>query len=1730
MISATENKQSIDALTEKAWSINRSDPQKCKELSIHIMKEAEKISYSIGKTKAQAALGASLVWLSNYDEALTNLYQAREELKKVNDRKKEAEVVYHIFCSFYFLTDYDHAIEYAHQILELADENNDDTAKANAYNGIGTIYYTLGENKKSIESLSLGLIIAEKSTDKHLLARILDGLGTAYFQDGNLNEAIIYKEKSAIAARESGIKNVEAYAMNGLANIHFQLKKYDLAEQFYLQSIQLRKEVNFKPGVTESLASLGKLYLAVGKKEEAFSNLQEALTIAKEIDSKEFLYKIYESLSEYFAAQNKIEEFKKHYELFFQNKEKHTNEKHRQTLKSKEMKLKMTQVENEKELLEKKHKELENYSRDLELLSSIGRKITSQISVEKINTTVHEILQTMMDATGFGIGVVINDGKNLAFPGYIEEGVIFKNSLYDLSDENRMATFCYNHQKEIFIRDFALESQLYVKKNSAPVIGKSVQSLIYLPLLSENGKVGVITVQSFDKNAYTEYHLNLLRNLAVYCAIALENASSYEKLEEMVKERTKAVTYSYETTKQLNNLGQELTSLNKFEDIFQKLFKSVSQLMDAGCFGVRIYIPEKEIIEYRFEMEKGVMDKDVFTVPMSNDNNYSVWCVKNKESIFINDNILEHKKWVKEIHVVFGEMPHSLLFQPMMMGEKIIGVITVQSFLRNAYQSHHLDILKTLANYTAIAIENANFIERLEEKVKERTEEILLQNEKVEKAALITKKISEIGKEIGKSLSIESIVATVYKNIDQMMDTGAFGIGIYREEHNDLFHIGVMENGKKLPDFTFSIDEEKIASVCFNDGKEILINDFDSEHSKFIKKTYSAIAGESPVSMIYIPLFSGTKKMGTLSVQSFNANAYSEYHLDILRSLAVYIGSALENASLYRNMESRVIERTSEIEKAYQDTKLLGQISKDISSSLSVETIIEKVYHSVNQLMDATGFGIGIYNSTTHKIKMPGYIEKGDKLEDFYYDVNDDRLATWCFKNKKEIFINDYSIDYKKFIKGLKAPVAGKDSASIIYLPLYLKEEVMGILTIQSFEKNVYTEYHMDILRSLATSIATALDNARLYENMESKVRERTSELMLQKDQVEKTFANTKLISEIGKEISALLSVNDIIAKLYDSVNNLIDATIFGVAVYRPIENDLFFSGAMEKAQLLPDFSYPLTEDKVSTICFEQKREIIINDWMNEHKQFVKKTYNAVQGEMPESMIYLPLISKNHVIGVITVQSFTKEAYQDYHVDILRSLSVYVGSAIENANLYKSLEIKVKERTAEIEKAYQDTKLLGQISKDISSSLSVETIIEKVYHSVNKLMDATGFGIGIYNRLTHQIRMPGYIEKGDKLEDFYYDVNDDRLATWCFKNKQEIFINDYSIDYKKYIKGMKAPVAGKDSASIIYLPLYLKEEVMGILTIQSFEKNVYSEYHMDILRSLANSIASALDNAQLYENMEEKVRDRTVEVVKQKEIIEEKNKHITDSIIYAKRIQQAILPPEEVFITHLKNSFVLYKPKDIVSGDFYWIERKGNKILFAVVDCTGHGVPGAFMSIIGYNGLNQIVNEYNISKPSEILNELNKIISHTLKQREDESKIRDGMDLSICCIDLENNTLEYAGANNPIFIVRNNKVLEIKADKHPIGNFVGETEFKFANKELKLFNDDRIYLFSDGYADQFGGPRGKKLKYNQFRDLLLLHHSKPMKIQKEILDFMFEEWRGDLEQIDDVCVIGLKVG
>lgn len=271
-----------------------------------------------------------------------------------------------------------------------------------------------------------------------------------------------------------------------------------------------------------------------------------------------------------------------------------------------------------------------------------------------------------------------------------------------------------------------------------------------------------------------------------------------------------------------------------------------------------------------------------------------------------------------------------------------------------------------------------------------------------------------------------------------------------------------------------------------------------------------------------------------------------------------------------------------------------------------------------------------------------------------------------------------------------------------------------------------------------------------------------------------------------------------------------------------------------------------------------------------------------------------------------------------------------------------------------------------------------------------------------------------------------------------------------------------------------------------------------------------------------------KERDQDIYLIaNQKYALEQKDKDMTDSLVYAQRIQEALLPSELYFRRHFKDAFIFFHPKDIVSGDFYWIGSKGDRVFVVAADCTGHGVPGALMSMIGLNIIEKTINEANIETPSKILGVLNISLEQTFSREKNIGTIiRDGMDISLCVIDKKRKKLEYAGAFLPLYHIRNNSLHEIKPDKLIIGMNPDGTEY--INHEIDLMEDDIFYLFSDGYADQFGGTENKKFMYRRFRYLLLTIHKFPVEDQKAILEENFRTWIGRNEQVDDILVIGFK--
>ncbi|MBS3807094.1 MAG: fused response regulator/phosphatase [Bacteroidales bacterium] len=329
-----------------------------------------------------------------------------------------------------------------------------------------------------------------------------------------------------------------------------------------------------------------------------------------------------------------------------------------------------------------------------------------------------------------------------------------------------------------------------------------------------------------------------------------------------------------------------------------------------------------------------------------------------------------------------------------------------------------------------------------------------------------------------------------------------------------------------------------------------------------------------------------------------------------------------------------------------------------------------------------------------------------------------------------------------------------------------------------------------------------------------------------------------------------------------------------------------------------------------------------------------------------------------------------------------------------------------------------------------------------------------------------------------------------------------------------------------------------------VLTVDENFEQVLEAGAIDLIRKpfeeiqLILRVRAALKLAEAYraidrEKLEVEKRNHQLKkqhesTLRQKNIITEKNQAMYANLKYAKRIQDAFLPDPKDIEQAISRYFVLNLPKNVVSGDFYWIDRQNNHLLIAVADGTGHGLSGALMHMMGIIFLNQIIKQRRYTNPAEILCELREYMISSLQQKGEIGEAQGGMDMALCMLDLDQRKVQFAGANNPIYIINNQGLKEIKGDRMPVGININYDK-PFTNQQIQLQSGDTLYMFTDGYADQFGGDKGKKFRYKYFKELLISNHGIPMTKQKEVLHNTFFRWKGDYEQIDDVMVMGIRV-
>ncbi|MCE3259547.1 MAG: protein serine/threonine phosphatase, partial [Bacteroidetes bacterium] len=371
------------------------------------------------------------------------------------------------------------------------------------------------------------------------------------------------------------------------------------------------------------------------------------------------------------------------------------------------------------------------------------------------------------------------------------------------------------------------------------------------------------------------------------------------------------------------------------------------------------------------------------------------------------------------------------------------------------------------------------------------------------------------------------------------------------------------------------------------------------------------------------------------------------------------------------------------------------------------------------------------------------------------------------------------------------------------------------------------------------------------------------------------------------------------------------------------------------------------------------------------------------------------------------------------------------------------------------------------------------------------------------------------------LKDIYFDRNEYKEA---YEMQEEYRKAEDSLyGYEKRDEVNRLTIQSEFKGKIVSDSLNLLKKEKEIQT-----KEARNKQNSMLLGGLALILVLVLFMVYNLVRQNKREHAKNLLISSQAEKLKEQHKEIKDSINYAQNLQGSLLPSDELLKTEFKDHFVFYLPKDVVSGDFYWLEKTPKGLLVAVADCTGHGVPGAIVSVVGINALSRCVNEFKLTDPAAILDKLSMLVAESFSNN--NKQLNDGMDISLLLLPEakgESIAANFAGAHNPLWIIRNGQLIEIKATRRPVGAFIRDIKFKA--EMVDLYKGDAVYMITDGYGDQFGGPNGKKLKQSKLKELILKIHSLPGDEQKRRLAAAFEEWRGDLEQIDDVTVMGFKI-
>ena len=1055
--------------------------------------------------------------------------------------------------------------------------------------------------------------------------------------------------------------------------------------------------------------------------------------------------------------------------------------------------------------VEERTEQLNQRVDELAILNSVGEAMAKTLDVKTVTKIVGDKVRDIFNAEVVAIRL-LDEQTNLIHTQYEydqgEGGYV--NYIEPLPLGKGVTSKVIQSHKPLLINTIqeAQANGMYIPpKQLEHGSGKFTQSSISVPIIVNDKAIGVVSVANYKENYFSNDNLSLLQTLLSNMGVAIQNARLFEAEQERVAEL--AI---------INSVQEGLASKLDMQEIYDLVGDKIREIFEVDTTYIVSYDHKKKYVYSHYYVDGGV-----HTPPMELTFGQGMYSrvIKSRKPIIFSS----QKEWMKAGALIVNspgqnkELNQSYLGVPIMLGKVVTGVVAIQSYKQNAFGENDVRLLTTLANAMSVALQNAQSFKAEQERVAE------------------LQIINSIQQGLASKLELQAIIDLVGDKLSEVLNTDNLGVRLY-DEKTDLVHYPYeYEHGERL-----TIEPTKPGKLFRTQqkNKQPIFGKLSDLTKKFNIVTLPGT--EQSKALAIVPIIASDKVIGTIAVEDYeNENAFNEGNVRLMQTIAASMGVALENARLF--------DETQRLFKAEQERvaelQIINSIQQGLAAELDFQSIVDLVGDKLREVFNTPDLIIHWYEEKANLIHALYAYEHGSRLTVEPYEPSPGGLFETLIKDRKPIAVN--TAEYMAKTGGGAIP--GTDlSKSLVSVPIISSDRVLGSLQLENYEReNAYGESELRLLTTIAASLGTALENARLFDETQRL-------LKITEDRA----AELAIINSVQKGLASKLDMQSIYDLVGDKVRDIFGTEVVYIAIRKTDNiNIIDFPYYLDRGNKIGQTGVTLGEGITSKV-------ILLNQPLKLNTMQEQLEEGAIYDEGEESQSYLgvPIALGDFVAGVVSVQSYKENAFNDSDIRLLTTLASSMGVALENARLFDETQRLLKET----EERNAELAIINSVQAALAAELDIQGIYEAVGDKIREIFNNTDMGIRIYDPKTNLIHFPYVYENGEHINIDSMLLQEKGFAAHVIRTRETVMINENLLEEEKKYGSYTLP-GTESEKSLVFVPLVVGDQARGMINLISMEENAFSDSDVRLLQTLANSMSVALENARLFDETQRLLKE-----------------------------------------------------------------------------------------------------------------------------------------------------------------------------------------------------------------------------------------------------------------------------